>query len=114
MEPKADGVFRLAYGNIDGFHMVPFNNPKANFLKDWLRSVEADFFAGNEPQINWSMMPRSGRLPELFRSENALRTIAAYNTHENFSRRQYGGTFQLTFGKLAARVVDTRVDERQL
>ena len=114
MEPNADGVFRLAYDNIDGFHTVPFNNPKANFLKDWLRSVEADFFAGNEPQINWSMMPRSGRLPELFRSENALRTIAAYNTHENFSRRQYGGTFQLTFGELAARVVDTGVDERQL
>jgi hypothetical protein len=72
------------------------------------------FFAGNEAQINWSLMPRSGRLPELFRSENALRTVAAYNTHENFSRRQYGGTFQLTFGELAARVVDTGVDDRNL
>jgi hypothetical protein len=43
-----------------------------------------------------------------------LRVIAAYNTHENDSRRQYGGTFQLSFGDLAARVVDTGVDERKL
>jgi len=59
-------------------------------------------------------MPRSGCLPELFCTENALRAVAGYNTHENFSRRQYGGTFQLTFGSLAARVVDTGVDDRGL
>jgi hypothetical protein len=59
-------------------------------------------------------MPRSGRLPELFRTENALRAVAGYNTHENFSRRQYGGTFQLTFDSLAARVVDTGIDDRGL
>ena len=114
IEPKADGVFRLAYGNVDGFPTVSYNNPKANALKYWLRHIEADFFAGNESKINWSLMPRSGSLSEIFRSENALRTIAAFNTHENFSRRQYGGTFQLTFGALAARVVDTGVDERNL
>jgi hypothetical protein len=51
---------------------------------------------------------------ELFPTENALRTVAGYNVHENFSRRQYGGTFQLTFGALAARVVDTGVDSRNL
>ena len=110
MELKAEGVFWLAYGNIDGFPTVPFNNPKANFLKDWLHLAEADFFVGNEAQINWHMMPCSGHLPELFCSENALRTIVAYNTHENFSRHQYGGTFQLTFGALAAHVVETGVD----
>jgi hypothetical protein len=54
VEPKADGVFRLTYGNINGFHSVSFNNPKANMLKHWLRHVEADFFAGNKAQINWS------------------------------------------------------------
>jgi hypothetical protein len=30
--PKPDGVFRLAYGNIDGFSTVAFNNPKGNLL----------------------------------------------------------------------------------
>jgi hypothetical protein len=59
IEPKHDGVFRLAYGNIDGFSTVPFNNPKANVLKHWLRDIEADFFASNEAKINWSLMPRS-------------------------------------------------------
>jgi hypothetical protein len=76
----------LAYGNIDGFQTVPFNNPKANLLKHWLRHIDADFFAGNEAQLQWSLMPRAGRLPELFHSENAVRTIAAFNTHEAFSR----------------------------
>jgi hypothetical protein len=71
VEPKLDGTFRLAYGNINGFSTVPFNNPKANTLKHWLRHVEADFFASNEAQINWSQMPCSGRLPELFHTKNA-------------------------------------------
>jgi hypothetical protein len=62
----------LAYGNIDGFRTIPFNNPKANFLKDWIQFEAVDFFAGNEAQINWHMMPCSGCLPKLFRSENAL------------------------------------------
>jgi hypothetical protein len=114
VEPKPDGIFRLAYGNINGFSTAPFNNPKANLLKHWLRHVDADFFAGNEAQINWSKMPFSGRLPEMFHTVNALWSIAGYNTHENLGRRQYGGTFQLTFGAMAARVVDTGVDERQL
>jgi hypothetical protein len=48
IEPKPDGTFRLAYGNIDGFSTVPFNNPKANVLKHWLRDIKADFFAGND------------------------------------------------------------------
>ena len=59
-------------------------------------------------------MPRSGQLPELFRTENALRTVASYNTHENDSRRQYGGTFQLAFGDLASRVSEIGIDERGL
>jgi hypothetical protein len=66
---------------------------------------------GNEAKINWSLMPRSGSLTEIFRSENSLRTVATYNTHENFNRQQYGGTFQLTFGALAAKVVEIGVDE---
>jgi hypothetical protein len=31
-------------------------------------------------------MPRSGQLPELFLTENALRSVAASNRHENDSR----------------------------
>lgn len=59
-------------------------------------------------------MPQAGRLPEWFHSENALRSVVAYNVHKNFSRRQYGGTFQLMFGELAAKVADTGTDTRKL
>jgi hypothetical protein len=48
VEPKLDGIFRLAYGNINGFNLAPFDNPKTILLKHWLRHVDADFFAGNE------------------------------------------------------------------
>jgi hypothetical protein len=66
VEPKPDGTFRLAYGNIDGFSTVSFNNPKGNLLRHWLQLVEADFFAGNEAKVNWSLMPKSGHLVEMF------------------------------------------------
>jgi hypothetical protein len=110
---QPDGVFRLAYGNIDRFSTVAFNNPKANLLKHWIQNIGADFF--------WVMRsgstgasPHSGWLPEIFHTENTLRMVAGYNTHKNFHQQQYGGTFQLTFGALAAWVVDTGVNDRQL
>jgi hypothetical protein len=111
---KAEGHVRLAYSNIDGFPPYAANNPKANSLRRVIRSLEIDFFAGVESNLNWQQMPREGRLPEWFRSENALRTVASYNTHENFGRRQHGGTFELAFGELAQRVIDTGTDSRGL
>jgi hypothetical protein len=107
-------MFRLAYGNINGFMAVPHTNPKAVELRHWLRHMEVDLFAGNESKINWSCMPKAGRLPEMFRSENELRTVAAYNSNESFALRQFGGTFQLTMGQLASRVADMGVDNRNL
>ena len=50
----------------------------------------------------------------MFRSENDLRSVAAFNSNESFALKQYGGTFQLTMGQLAARVADTGVDDRNL
>ena len=76
--------------------------------------MEVDFFAGNESKINWARMPKAGRLPEMFRSENDLRTVAAYNSNELFALRQFGGTFQLTMGQLASRVAEKGVDTRNL
>jgi hypothetical protein len=76
--------------------------------------MDVDFFVGNEGKINWARMPRAGRLPEMFRSENAIRTVAAFNSHESFALRQYGGTFQLSMGQLASWVTDTGVDNRNL
>jgi hypothetical protein len=59
-----------------------------------------DFFAGNEAQIIWSKMPCSGHLPEMFRSENAIRTIAGYNTQETFGRGNMVDRFSLLLALL--------------
>ncbi|MCK7581431.1 MAG: hypothetical protein MZV65_41235 [Chromatiales bacterium] len=104
----------MAYGNINGFSAVQHTNPKASELRHWFRCMDVDFFAGNEGKINWARMSRAGRLPELFRSENEIRTVAAFNSNESFALRQYGGTFQLSMGQLASRVADTGVDDRNL
>ena len=93
---------------------VTHTNPKAIELRHWLKHMDADFFAGNESKLNWAKMPPSGRLSEMFRSENDLRTVAAYNSNESFALRQYGGTFHLTMGQLASRVADAGVDDRNL
>jgi exonuclease III len=111
---KPANVFRVAYGNINGFSAVPHTNLKANELRYWFRHMEVDFFVGNEGKINWARMPHEGRLPELFRSENDLRAVAAFNSNESFALKQYGGTFQLTMGQLASRVAETGVDDRNL
>lgn len=63
---KPVDVFRVAYGNINGFSAVSHTNPKAQELRHWFRCMDVDFFAGNEGKINWARMPRSGRLPESF------------------------------------------------
>ena len=68
--------------------------------------MELDFFTGNESKINWAHMPPAGQLPELFQSDNALCTVAAFNSNESFSLHQYGGTFQLVMGQIASYVVD--------
>jgi hypothetical protein len=51
-------------------------------------------------------MPKDGQLPELFWSKNAIRTISANNTHENFGRHQQGGAFGMVFGQLASMIRD--------
>jgi hypothetical protein len=111
---KADGVVRLAYGNINGFHTAADHNPKAHELRRVIQSLDIDYYTGVEANINWTTMPRHGQLAEWFRSENALRTSASHNIHEQFGRRQHGGTFALAFGTLAHRVIETGTDSRGL
>jgi hypothetical protein len=114
MHPKPSNVFRLAYGNFDGFSAVQHTNPKASELCHWFQCMDVDFFAGNEGKINWARMPRAGQLRELFRSENEIRTMAAFNSNESFALRQYGGTYQLSLSQLASWVADTGVDDHNL
>jgi hypothetical protein len=111
---KSRKIFHLGYGNINGFPAVSHNNPKAGQLRHWFHHMEIDFFAGNESKINWAQMPPSGCLPELFRSENDLCMVAAFNSNESFRLRQFGGTFQLTMGQMTLHVSGTGTDDRNL
>jgi len=111
---KPEGVTRLMGGNVDLFPPRNFNNSKARALREVLQRYQIDGFFGQEAGINWDLMPRSGRLEEMFRSENALRVTTGHNKHEKARRKQYGGTFAMTFGELAMRTSEMGVDETGL
>jgi len=68
---------------MDQFHMVHNNNEKANLLRTWARHYKLDGIFVQETGINWTAMPRVGRLEELMKMEAAMQTVAAHNEHEN-------------------------------
>jgi len=107
---KPDDIVRLGFGNVNGIPPLWISNHKVNAIRRWIRKYDADGFFGVEPNLNWKKMPKDGKLPELFRSENAIRTISANNTHENFGRRQQGGAFGMVFGQLASTIRDVGSD----
>ena len=114
MREKNNDMVRISYGNINGFPAVMINNPKVSALKKWMWKYDVDGFFGAEGNVNWKKMPMDGRLPKFFRSENALRMVAAYNSHENYGQKQQGGTFGLAFGQLASAVKNVGVDNTGL
>ena len=59
-------------------------------------------------------MKRHENPREWFRSENALRVVAAHNTHQNVSTIQQGGAIMACFGEMAKRLVETGKDPNGL
>jgi len=108
--PKADGHVRLGFCNIDGFPVDTLNNPKVFELRSFIAQMDLDIFAGCEVNLNWSKMPKSASLWEWFRSELPLRTIASHNLHDNFHRKQFGGTFLLATGPITSSITSSGVD----
>ena len=108
---KNSDLVCIGYANIDGFTANVIGNDKVNAIRRYARKHDLDAFFGVEANINWKKMPEEGQLPELFRSENAIRTVASYNTFENWGRKQQGGTFGLAFGQLASKVHDVGGDD---
>lgn len=110
--PKHHRHLRLSFANINGFDTAVFDNPTVLHLRQWLQETNTDIFLGCESKINWSKMPWDGQLSSWFRSCEALRTVSGYNTHEATlsERRQFGGTFGLTFGPIASRIASSGLD----
>jgi hypothetical protein len=104
-EKNADMV-RIGYCNVDGFKGNVVGNRKVNAIQRYALKHDLDAFFGAEVNINWKKIPESGQLPELFHSENTIRTISSYNKFENWGRLQQGGRFGLAFGQLASKVSD--------
>jgi hypothetical protein len=85
---------RLGFNNVDGIPAKVTNNSKVNAIRRYALMNELDGFLGVEVNIIWKKMPDEGQLPELFRSENAIRTVASFNWFENYGRKQQGRTFK--------------------
>jgi len=107
---KADGHIWIGFCNIDGFPATSFQNPKVTKLCSFISQMDLDIFAGCESNINWSKMPKGTSLWEWFRSELPLRTISSHNIHDNFHRRQFGGTFLLGSGPITSSITASGVD----
>jgi hypothetical protein len=103
-------MLRLVYGNVHGLGQEVYDNYNITNLRQWLQAIKADCFLGTEAGINWSLMPPEGQLAHWFRDDRMMRSVAAHNTHEKFGRLQAGGTFMISFGSLADRVVETGQD----
>ena len=94
------------YGNFDGFETLGHKNHKLVTIKQFFWKYEADGASGVEPNIDWRQMPWAGKLAQLFKSQEALQMVVALNEHEGHLRRQWGGSFSMAFGALAAGVAD--------
>jgi hypothetical protein len=85
---------------------------KVKTIRRYVRKNDLDGFFGAEANINWKKMSEDkGQLPELFWSENAIRTMVSFNRFENWGRQQQGGTFGLVFGQLASKVQEVGSDD---
>ena len=99
--PKQVGVFRLLYENANGIdcrHMDGYKVRKARSIHD---KLEADIVAYNEHRINYQHKSNEFSFGRLFRGgETEMRSVVAYNVHENVRRVQEGGTAMMLFGPL--------------
>jgi hypothetical protein len=80
--PKAKNsdIVRLGFNNVDGIPVMVTNNSKVNDIRRYAYKHDLDvFFFGAETNNNWKKMPDEGQLPELFHSENVIRTVSSFN-----------------------------------
>ena len=112
--PKPDGSIRISGSNADAFQVVNYNNEKANLCRAWARTYKLDGMFCQEGGLNWKLMPRSGRLEEIMKTDSAMWMVMAHNEHEELRRRQWGGTWAVTYGELATRMTEVGKDKTGL
>ncbi len=101
---KQEGTARICFGNMGPGGLQPHCDGSIQSLRTFLQRWQVDHYGGCEHQMNLDNIPPYHRLHEIFRSENALRCIAAHNKHSNdHNFRQQGGTMSMTMGEMASR-----------
>ena len=99
--PKAEGVSRLVYENLDGINTRISGNEKLEKAKEINDELKVDIAAYNEHQINPAHKDNVNGLSQMFNGGEAeIRSLMGNNTHENVGRRQQGGTGLLLYGPL--------------
>ncbi|MEJ2137350.1 MAG: hypothetical protein P8X86_19155, partial [Desulfofustis sp.] len=99
--PKAEGVTRLIYENVDGLNTRISDNEKLDKAKELIDELEADVVAYNEHRINCAHKDNVNGMGQMFNGGEAeIRTVTGWNVHENVGRQQQGGTSLLLFGPL--------------
>jgi len=111
---KHDSSLRIGFCNIGGFPALVKNNPKVSDIKAFIASHNLDLFGGCESNLNWTALPEHSQLKEWFRTADGCHTLVAHNTHENFGRSQYGGTFWIAAGHASCHISSSDRDPSKL
>jgi hypothetical protein len=77
---KNSDIVQQGFNNVDGIPAMVTNNSKViNAIRRYVRKNNLDGFFAAEANINWKNISDEGQLPELFHSENAIRTVVSFN-----------------------------------
>ena len=99
--PKGTGVTRLIYENVNGLQRGLVGQKKLEKARRIHNNLESDIAAYNEHRLNPAHKHNNVNLTKVFKGGEAeIRTVVAYNVHENISRQQEGGTALIMFGPM--------------
>jgi len=111
---KHDSSLRIGFCNIGGFPALAKNNPKVSDIKAFIASHNLDLFGSCKSNLNWTTLPEHTQLKEWFCMADSCQTLVVHNTHENFGRSQYRGTFWIAVGHASCHISSSDCDPSKL
>jgi len=111
---KHDSSLQIGFCNNGRFPPLAKNNPKVSDIKAFIASHNLDIFGGCESNLNWTTLPEHTQLKEWFCMADSCQTLVVHNTHENFGRSQYRGTFWIAVGHASCHISSSDCDPSKL
>ena len=97
---KEDGVQRFLFSNVNGMCMWKTKNRKTACIAELVANYNVDVAGIVECGINWGYFKASQTLASLFKLEQEVWSVQAWNsTEEVHKNSQHGGTGMLVFGE---------------